>query len=120
RHFSGEQLQIAGESEAVQEAHAAYFAGFMADRWTRLKDHRQKAALQEIRFDLENIRAAWGYWIKAGNVDQLRKFFHTFWVIHDIQGWYPAGIDLFEQGVQVMRNNSSEEAEACLGWLLAA
>lgn len=120
RYYAEEQLKIAGETEAVQQAHAAYYAQLMADRWTRLKDHRQKAALQEIQADLDNIRAAWRYWIKLGNAAQLRKFFHTFWAIYDIHGWYPAGIDLFEQGIQVMQADSSEDAQACLGWLLAA
>jgi tetratricopeptide (TPR) repeat protein len=92
----------------------------MADHWTMLKDHRQKAALHEIQADLENIRTAWNYWLQLGDVAQLKNFFHSIWAFYDIKGWYPAGIDLFEQGVQVMRANGSEEAEACLGWLLAA
>jgi predicted ATPase len=119
RHYAEEQLEIAGESGSVYQAHAAYFAGFMDDRWPRLKDHRQKIALKEIRDDFENIRMAWRYWIEEGSVPQLRKYLHSFWVFYDIQGWYPAGIELFEQGVQVMRAISTEEAEACLGWMLA-
>jgi tetratricopeptide (TPR) repeat protein len=84
-----------------------------------MKDQRQKFALQEIRDDLENARTAWGYWIREGDASQLMKFLHSFWVFYDIQGWQPAGIDLFEQGVQVMQVVSTEEAQACCGWLLA-
>ena len=120
RHYAEEKLEISGESEAVTQAHAAYFAGFMADRWPEMKKHRQKIALQEIRADFENARVAWQYWIEKGEVVQLKKFLHSFWVFCDIQGWYPAGIELFEQGAQAMQAVSTKDAEACLGWLLAA
>lgn len=119
RHYAGEQLQASGEAEQIRRAHAAYFADFMAERWPRLKDHRQKEALQEIRADYQNARLAWQYWVEAGEVAQLKKFLHSFWVFFDIQGWYPAGIDLFEAGAEVMRAAGTEEAQACLGWLLA-
>ena len=90
----------------------------MAVRWPQIKDHRQKTALLEIEGDLENARAAWNYWIQVGNVAELRKFLHSFWVVHDIRGWYPAGIELFERAVEVLRGVATEEAQAILGWLL--
>ena len=120
RQYAHEQLDRSGEAAALYEAYANHFADFMAERWPQLKDHRQKIALQELGADIENARAAWHYWINAGNVPQLRKFLHSFWALYDIRGWYPAGIDLFEQGAQVMRAASTAEAGACLGWLLAA
>ncbi len=119
RYYAGEQLEQSGEAEAVQRAHAAYFAGFMAGRWPMLKDRRQKIALQEIREDLANVRAAWGYWLEKGDAAQLMKFLHSFWVFYDIQGWYPAGLDLFEGAVQALQGDPAEEAQACVGWLLA-
>lgn len=119
RYYAGEQLEQSGEAEAVRRAHAAYFAGFMAGRWPMLKDRRQRTALQEIREDLANVRTAWGYWLEKGDAAQLMKFLHSFWVFYDIQGWYPAGIDLFEQAVRVLQEDPAEEAQACVGWLLA-
>lgn len=119
RHYAEEHLTLSGESDAVYQAHAAFFADFMDERWPRMKDFRQKSALKEIRSDIENVRAAWQFWIAHGSVPQLKKFLHSFWVLYDIQGWYSAGVDLFEQAVQVMRAESTEEADACLGWLLS-
>ena len=119
RYYAEEQLELSGEAKALYQIHAAYFADFMAERWPHLKDHRQKQALQEMEADFENARATWAYWIRAGEVAQLKKFFHSFWVIYDIRGWYPAGIELFEQAVRMLRAIGTEEAEVCLGWVLA-
>ena len=107
------------EETSAYEAHARYFADFMAERWPQMKGHRQKTALQEIENDIENVRAAWDYWTRVGNVAELKKFLHSFWVIYDIRGWYPSGIQLFEQAVEVVRQIPTDEAQAVLGWLLA-
>ena len=103
RHYAEEQLELSGEADDVYQTHAQYFANFMAERWPLLKGHQQKDALQEIESEIENARTAWAYWIRAENVAELKKFLHSFWVIYDIRAWYPAGIELFEQGVQ--KNN---------------
>ncbi|MFN8449381.1 MAG: hypothetical protein U0521_12560 [Anaerolineae bacterium] len=119
RHYAQEQLDSSGEAAAAYEAHARYFADFMAERWTQLKGHQQKVALLEVENDIENVRAAWDYWTQLGSVGELRKFLHTFWVVYDIRGWYPAGIQLFERAVEVVRQVTTDEAQAVLGWLLA-
>jgi tetratricopeptide (TPR) repeat protein len=120
RHYAQEQLELLGQASIIYEKYAQHFANFMQDHWPQLKGHRQKIALLEIETDIENVRAAWNYWIKEKNITELRKFLHSFWVVYDIRGWYPAGIELFERGVEVMREIATEEAQAALGWLLAA
>src|SRR5690606_2116508 len=101
------------------QAHAAFFANFMAERWSRMKDHRQRVTVQEVEADIDNVRAAWKYCIQVKDVTLLNKFLHTLWAVHDIRGWYLAAIELFEQGIQVMRTLATPEAHAGLGWLLA-
>lgn len=120
RQYAGEKLEISGEAKQVYQAHAAYFADFMEERWLWMKDRRQKTALSEMEADIENARAAWNFLIEASDVARLKKFLHSLWAIYDVRGWYPAGIALFEQAAKVMRVAATPEAEACLGWLLAA
>jgi tetratricopeptide (TPR) repeat protein len=120
RQYAQEQLVMSGEASEIYETHATYFAEFMAERWRQMKGPRQKTALLEVEADIENARAAWSYWIGKANILQLKKFFHSFWVIHDIRGWYPAGIEIFEQGVTMVRAVDTEEARSGLGWLFAA
>lgn len=119
RHYAEKQLGLSGEAPTLQLAHAAYFAGFMAQRWPWMKDRRQKAALDEIEAEIDNTRTAWQAWLQAGDVGQLQKMLHGLWAIYDVRGWHAAGIELLEEGVQVMRAAPGAEAEACLGWLLA-
>jgi predicted ATPase/DNA-binding CsgD family transcriptional regulator len=120
RQYAAEHLEQSGEARLVWNAYAAYFADFMAHCWSRMKGREQKIALQDVEADIENARAAWNYLLQKIEIVQLKKFFHSFWVFHDIRGWYPAGMELFERGVEAMRANPSEEAESALGWLLAA
>jgi predicted ATPase/DNA-binding CsgD family transcriptional regulator len=120
RQYAAEQLISSGDANPAYEAHARYFADFMAERWPQMKGHQQKIALLEIENDFENIRAAWDYWIDVGNIAELKNFLHSFWVIYDIRGWYLAGIHLFERAVEMVRRVATEEAQAVLGWLLAA
>jgi predicted ATPase/DNA-binding CsgD family transcriptional regulator len=119
RQYAEEYLISSGEAAPTREAHARYFADFMAERWPQMKGHRQKTALVEIENDLDNVRAAWDYWLEVANLTELRKVLHSFWVVYDIRGWYLAGIELFERAVEVARRANTEEAQAVLGWLLA-
>jgi predicted ATPase/DNA-binding CsgD family transcriptional regulator len=120
RHFGAEQLIASGEAAQFAEAHANYFAAFMEARWPLLKGRRQRIALRAIKADLQNVRTAWNFWVERRKASKIQKFLHGFWVMYDILGWYPSGIELFEAAASHMRDESSTEAKAVLGWMLAA
>jgi predicted ATPase/DNA-binding CsgD family transcriptional regulator len=119
RHYAAEELASSGESDSIRQAHATYFADFMADHWLRMRGSDQQDALLEIETNIDNARAAWHYWIEQHAVDQIFKFLNAFWIIYDIKGWYPAGVELFQQGIPVMQAVATPEANAGLGWLMA-
>jgi predicted ATPase len=120
RHYARNQLKVSHDTESVFETHAAYFANFMEAHWVPMTDRRQKIALQEVKADIENSRAAWRYWIQKGKVEEIRKFLRTFWITYDICGWYPTGIELFEQGIKTLQSINTDDAKAALGWIFAA
>jgi tetratricopeptide (TPR) repeat protein len=119
RYFAQEKLEVSGEAEMIYDSHATYFAQFVDEHWQQTKGFQQHEALLRIEADIENVRAAWSYRVSEGNIAELKRFFHGLWVIYDVRGWHPAGVTLFEQGVEVIRNASTVEARASLGWLLA-
>jgi predicted ATPase/DNA-binding CsgD family transcriptional regulator len=119
RHYAAEELADSGEFESIRHAHASYFADFMADHWLRMRGSNQQEALLAIEANIDNARAAWHYWIEQQAVDQIYKFLNAFWIIYDIKGWYPAGVELFQQGIAVMEAVATPEAAAGLGWLMA-
>ncbi|MHB8625596.1 MAG: helix-turn-helix domain-containing protein [Aggregatilineales bacterium] len=59
RQYAEQQLEAAGESANARAAHSAYYMDFVAQRDADVKGRRQAPALNEIRTDFENIRAAW-------------------------------------------------------------
>lgn len=119
RHYAAEQLDRSGEAPEMLRAHAAYFAEFLALRWPRMKDMRQKEALAEVEAEIDNARMAWQTCIQADDVGQLEKMLHSLWAVYEVRGWHAAGIELFEQGVKAMRAAGTPEAEACAAWMLA-
>jgi len=119
RHYAAEELVASGESASIRQAHALYFADFMADHWLRMRGSDQQEALLEIEANIDNARAAWHYWIEQKAVEQIHKFLNAFWIIYDIKGWYPAGVELFQQAIGVMEAVATSEAKAGRGWLMA-
>ena len=119
RHYAAEELAYSGEADVVQQAHARYFADFMENNWVRMCGAEQKVALQETEADIDNARVAWEYWVVQEDIEQICKFINTFWLIYDIRGAYPAGIELFQHGIDAVARRTTTETEVALGWLLA-
>jgi len=111
RQYAQEQLwKTPQASLSAQEAHAAYFAEFMGQRWVDLKCDRQMLALAEIEADIENVRAAWQYYLDQRNAHQMQLFVHSFREVYWIRGWNHAGMELFAQAVGVLRGEEDEES----------
>ena len=121
RQYAQEKLEETSEdSISAQEAHAAYFANFMEQRWGHLRDHRQKTALAEIDADLENIRTAWRYRVGQVNAPQMRKFVNGFWLVHWFRGWNHGGEELFREAVDTLSiEHTDEETESMKALALA-
>ncbi len=121
RQYAQQKLEDSAQSSRnVRATHATYYADFMKDRWTDLKDHRMKTALQEIQDDIENVRAAWRYWLEVRNGTELRKFFEGLWAIYEIRSWFRPAADLFrEAGEQLQEGESSIELQIARAYALA-
>lgn len=87
-------------STSAHEAHASYYADFMDVRWQQLKGERQLTALAEIETDLENVRAAWKYYLEPFNPPQIWKFMYSLWFVHWVRGWYLVGSEMFAEAAR--------------------
>jgi predicted ATPase/DNA-binding CsgD family transcriptional regulator len=122
RQYAQERLDQRPEaSVSAQEAHAAYYADFMHERWEYLRDSRQIVALDEIVADLENVRRAWRYRVNQANAAQMGMFIHGFRTVYFVRGWMHAGEEVGRQAVEALREAASddEEAEVVLAMALA-
>ncbi|MFC2053571.1 LuxR C-terminal-related transcriptional regulator [Chloroflexota bacterium] len=113
RQCAQERLEKTPEtSVSAQEAHAAYYAEFMQQRWEYLKGDRQMQALAEIEADIENVRAAWRYYVDQGNAPQMWKFIKCLWLVSWIRWWNHAGMELFAEAASALEGAEDEESVA--------
>lgn len=73
RQYAGEHLEAAGETHAARTAHSVYYADFLHERETGIKDHRQITTLNEIEAEFENIRAAWKWAVQNKDADSIHN-----------------------------------------------
>jgi predicted ATPase/DNA-binding CsgD family transcriptional regulator len=116
RQYAQERLEVSPEaSTSAQNTHAAYYAEFMQRNWQNLKDHNQLQALTEIEADIENVRAAWRYYLDQAVVPQLWKFIYCLWNVYWIRWWNHAGMELFKDAAKVLQGIDNEEGLALRG-----
>ena len=111
RQYAQAKLEKTPEANvSAQEAHAAYYAEFMGQRWGDLKGDRQMLALAEIEADIENVRAAWRFYLHQKNAPQMQMFIHSFREVHWIRGWNHAGMELYAEAVSALQGEENEES----------
>jgi tetratricopeptide (TPR) repeat protein len=110
RQYGREQLDNSTEDSAsAQEAHAAYYAEFIQERWQHLQDRRQMLAHAEIETDIENVRVAWQYYLGQRNVSQMWKLIFGLWQVYWLHGWNLAGKELYSEAVRVLQSEDKDE-----------
>ena len=103
RQYAEEHLERTPEtSHSAHEAQAAYYAEFMERRWEYLKGNKQMRALTEIESDMENVRAAWRYYLSQKNTAQIWKLIYGLWHFHWVRSWNHAGTELFAEAANAL------------------
>jgi len=109
RQYAQEQLERAPQTnKSTKEAYAAYYANFMQKKWDQIRSPKHIPAVAEIVVDIENVRAAWRYYLDEQNASQLRKFVHAFMMVYWIQGWFRGAIELFAGAVDALARAESD------------
>ena len=113
RQYAEDHLEESPEdSISAHEAHAAHYAEFMEQMWEYLKGSRQMGALAEIEADMENVRAAWRYYLDQKNTSQLWRLIYGLWHFHWIRSWNHAGTELFAEAVRALQQEVEDESKA--------
>jgi predicted ATPase/class 3 adenylate cyclase len=109
RQYAEEQLAQSAERERqAHQAHAQYFADFVAASYALLQDERQPAALAEIEADLDNIRLAVAYWGDQQSAANLLKFADALEAYFEISGAFTPAIQLFGGAIEKLSSNAPE------------
>jgi predicted ATPase len=87
REYAAERLDELPEfAAAARQAHGAYFADFAKRQWQDFTGQRREAALAAMAADIDNLRAAWRYWVARRDRVQLNKLVDSLWLLYDARG----------------------------------
>lgn len=120
REYAREKLQAVPALEAqVQQQHSAYFAEFLQRQRPALEGGAaQPAALMEIAAALEDVRAAWQWATRQGQVALLERGLHGLARFFNVSGRAQEGVSLFAETLGALGSLASVEIETTRAWLL--
>ena len=82
RQYAEEKLEAAGETDAICDAHSAYYLRYVAERLPDLKGRRQRDAIFEIDTDFENVRSAWEWAVKNEDNSGLDSVMEALFIFY--------------------------------------
>jgi predicted ATPase/DNA-binding CsgD family transcriptional regulator len=110
REYALERLAVSGEAEAVRAAHAAYYLAVAEDAEVKLASRQQRRALQRLREEHDNLRAALSWSIDRGEREAALRLccaLWRFWLLggHLSEGrrWLDASLARSEEGPSALR-----------------
>ncbi|MCA9923041.1 MAG: hypothetical protein KC421_11745, partial [Anaerolineales bacterium] len=100
RQYAAEKLADSAAETAVFHQHSHYYLEFVTRRSADLRGQRQPEALDEIRHEIENIRAAWQYALDHDLFDLINEATDTLALFYYMRSWAAEGITLFAQAAE--------------------
>jgi predicted ATPase len=121
RQYAADRLRGPEEpatEASIRDAHATYYAAFLASREAPLRGLDQKRVLAEIRAEVDNIRVAWDWTVAQGRIDEIEQSQAPLARFCRIRGWYGEGEDLFSRAAQRLAGTHGERTRLLQGRLL--
>lgn len=124
RQFAAERLhQDPATETATRDRHAVYFLDMLSARERDLYSHGQFDALDALKPEIDNLRAAWDWAIARTRFDLLERASQAAYNLHQLLGSFREGraqiqrvIDAIEQAIA--SGNRSRALRQALGWFL--
>lgn len=111
RQYAAERLsRQADEVRQIQADHATFYFQFLYQRSGDVGGGRQREALDEIRADLDNIRAAWQWAVTQGDAHAFQKGSESRGLYYQYLGGYQEGLTLFSQATAALLDQPASEA----------
>jgi predicted ATPase/DNA-binding SARP family transcriptional activator len=96
RQFSADKLKAAlPEQEATRARHSTYFLAFLHQREAGLTGKQQKAVLDEIQAEVENVRAAWNWAVEQGPVEAFESAMEGLYQFYRLRSHFQEGEEIF-------------------------
>jgi predicted ATPase/class 3 adenylate cyclase len=89
REFAAERLGDDSDlRDGARRAHAQYFADWTLHQCEKLTGAERDVASERMAEDIENLSAAWRYWVANGDFEELGKLTDGLWLLYNARGWY--------------------------------
>jgi hypothetical protein len=110
RAFARERLQDDSSMlDTTVRAHAEYFAEWAVEYCEKLTGDERIPASARMATDVENLIAAWRYWVAAGDFEQLGKLADGLWLLYNARGWYHQTTTLITDLLDVLSATPPDE-----------
>ncbi|MGY4707116.1 tetratricopeptide repeat protein [Candidatus Bipolaricaulota sp. J31] len=101
----GEDLE---EEREVRRRHCLYYAAFARQRAEELTGERAEMALQALRDELENLRAAWDFALETEDDEELARLLEGLYRFYEVGGRYREGSEVFGEAIAALRGRGTK------------
>jgi predicted ATPase/transcriptional regulator with XRE-family HTH domain len=120
RQYALTQLARDPEEEASRDRHSEFYLGLLRHREAALKGSAQREALRELTDEIDNVRAAWDWALRQGQLASLEKGLRCLGWLYEMRGWFAEGYQQLELVVEACRAMpEDEDRQRVLGRALA-
>ncbi|MET0894978.1 MAG: adenylate/guanylate cyclase domain-containing protein [Acidimicrobiia bacterium] len=110
RDFALERLAAEPEIDRrARRAHAEYFADWTLRHCAKLTGDDRDAVAERMAADIENLTAAWRYWVNERDFEQLGKLVDGLWLLNNVRGWFHDTANLITDLLDVLSSTPSND-----------
>ena len=73
-----------------------------------MRGRERAAAIDELADELDNVLAAWRFYVEAGDLARVKSMLDPLWTLYDTHGWYHAAIGITKDLLHLVK--SGDEA----------
>ena len=107
--YAGDELERDADlASAARGAHAEYYAQCAVRLNDRMGGRERAAAIDELADELDNVLAAWRFYVEAGDLARVKSMLDPLWTLYDTRGWYHAAIGITKDILHLVK--SGDEA----------
>jgi predicted ATPase/transcriptional regulator with XRE-family HTH domain len=89
----------AGEMQATQDKHCAYYGRLLQPYIYRLKGRTQVELQALIESEIDNFRQAWDWALNNKRTREIQFLSQGFNWFYELRGWYHEGLSVFKQAI---------------------
>jgi predicted ATPase len=118
RQYAEEYLDASGEADTVRDTHCSYYTEVLRQHRDALVGRGQVQAMDDMRSDIENARAAWEWAVRSGRDADLEAAMESLFHFYELNSRYQEGAEAFRRAAEALRARDDDQPNALLGKVL--